>query len=140
MVVRLRPGRVTFDPGEPTAFVVDPSGPVIRDLDRRMTRAQVYARSKVGVASGLLLSTIRKQPGFRKSFVFVDLVAGLAGKTPYMGAHHEGSPPHEIRPRRRKTLRFVIGGQVVFRSRVMHPGTKANPFLTDALPLAGADR
>lgn len=136
MVVRLRPDQVRFYPGEPTLFVVDPAGPVIRELDRRMSRAQTRARSLVRVRTGLLLSTIRKQPGFRKTYVYVDLVAGRRGMK-YTGVEHEGSRPHEIRARRRKALRFIQGGHVQFRTRVWHPGTKGTHFLTEALPLAG---
>jgi len=136
MVIRLTPDKIRFDPGEPDRFVTDPVGPVIRDLDRRMTRVEFASRAQVGVRSGLLLSTIRKQPGFTKTTVRVDLLAGGRG-VDYVMAHHDGTPPHEIRPNRRKALRFVVGGQVMFRTRVWHPGTKANRFLTDNLPLAG---
>ncbi len=136
MVARLTPGQVRFYPGEPTLFVVDPVGPVIRDLDRRMSRVQYRARARVRVRSGLLLSTIRKQPGFRKTYVFVDVVAGRRDMR-YTGVEHDGSEPHEIRARRRKALRFTSGGKVVFRTRVWHPGTKGTHFLTESLPLAG---
>lgn len=135
MVARLKPSQVRFYPGEPAAFVTDPTGPVMHDLDRRMTRVQIGAQSQVGVRSGLLLSTIRKNPGATKTTAYVDLIAGRAGMS-YTGAHHEGTRPHEIRPKRRKALRFVQGGRVVFRSRVWHPGTKPNRFMTDNLNLA----
>lgn len=54
---------------------------------------------------------------------------------------HNGSRPHVIRPRRRRSntgngppyLRFEIGGRVVYARMVNHPGYKGNPFLTDAL-------
>lgn len=48
---------------------------------------------------------------------------------------HEGTPPHEIRPRVAKKLVFFWRktGRVVFKDRVRHPGTKANPFLVNAL-------
>lgn len=135
-LVTLKPGKVTFYPGEPTAWVVDPAGPVIRDLDRRMTRAQTGARAKVGVATGHTLSTIRKQPGFKGTYVHVDVVAGRRG-SPVAAIQEFGSAPHDIRPRRRKALRFVQNGHVQFRTRVRHPGTKATHFLTSSLPLAG---
>lgn len=44
-----------------------------------------------------------------------------------------GSRPHEIRPRRRKYLRFVVGGRTVFAKRVHHPGTRPYEFLAKAL-------
>lgn len=51
---------------------------------------------------------------------------------------HNGTKKHVIEPRRRNGyLRFVVGGRVVYAKVVHHPGTKANPFLTDALRDAG---
>lgn len=40
----------------------------------------------------------------------------------------EGTGPHEIRPRLAKALRFFIGDEEIFATRVNHPGTKANPY------------
>lgn len=55
---------------------------------------------------------------------------------------HEGTRPHEIRPRNKKALAFPAnsgsatlggrvrsGGKVRFAKRVRHPGTKPNPFM-----------
>lgn len=45
-----------------------------------------------------------------------------------------GSRPHIITPRRPGgVLRFQVGGQVVFATRVNHPGTQANPFFDDVI-------
>lgn len=136
MVARIDPGRVTFYPGEPTAWVVNPGHPPIRELDLRATRVQAGARIRVRVRTGLLLSTIRKQPGFRKSFIFVDVVAGRRDMD-YAWIEEAGSIPHVIRARRRKVLRFVAHGKVVFRTAVRHPGTKGSHYLSASLPLAG---
>lgn len=43
-----------------------------------------------------------------------------------------GTDLHEITPKRKQALRFVQNGRVVFASRVMHPGTKARPFMGTA--------
>lgn len=45
----------------------------------------------------------------------------------------KGTRKHIIRPRRRKVLKFRVGGRTVFARVVHHPGTKANDFLTKAL-------
>lgn len=45
---------------------------------------------------------------------------------------HGGTKPHKIRPRRKKTLRWPIGGGFAFAAEVNHPGTKADPFLYEA--------
>jgi hypothetical protein len=135
--VRIRVGAVKFYPDEPGLFVRDPDGPVFRDLERRMTRSQHGAQRMVGVSSGRLLSTIRKQRStyYREPAVLV--LAGSPRTTRYLMAHHDGSHPHIIRARRRRALRFTAGGKVIFRTSVRHPGTRGTFFLTRALPLAG---
>ncbi len=40
----------------------------------------------------------------------------------------EGTKPHEIRPKNKRALRFMMDDRVVFALRVKHPGTKANPY------------
>lgn len=135
-VISIKPGKVTLDPGEPARYVTDPAGPVIRDLDRRMTRVALNVRHLTPVRTGLTLSTVRKQPRFFARSVAVDVIMGGGGAAP-IGVLEEGSPPHEIRARRRKALRFIVGGRVVFRRRVWHPGTKGHHMLTLSLPLAG---
>lgn len=48
----------------------------------------------------------------------------------HYAAHVEyGTRPHDIRPRRRKVLRFSVGGRVVFTKLVHHPGTRPQPFM-----------
>lgn len=137
MVVRMSPTtRVTLYPGEPKLFVNDPTGPVIRDLFRRMTRVKFESRKLVRVRTGRLFSTIDTRIGATKARgVHVDVVAGGKG-IKYTGYEHDGTAPHEIRARRKKFLRFVMNGQVVFRRRVWHPGTTGTLFLTMALPYA----
>lgn len=104
------------------------------DLDARSARVLTAARQQVGVRSGVLLASLRRE--FGPDGTWVDVVAGVDGLTPYTGYHLFGTEPHIIRPRRRKALRFVAGGGVVFAAKVSHPGTAANPFLTNALTAA----
>lgn len=40
----------------------------------------------------------------------------------------EGTRPHVIRPKTGNVLRFEIGGQIIFATKVNHPGSKANPY------------
>lgn len=47
----------------------------------------------------------------------------------------KGTQPHVIRPRRKKALRFEIGGEVIFAAVVHHPGTRADDFMSRALHL-----
>ena len=110
------------------------SGPVGRDLDDMTRRVQARARTLVGVRSGLILSTIRREPLRQGSTgPYRDVTAGRRGLTRYLMQHHDGTKPHTIRPRRRRALRFVSGGHVVYATRVRHPGTRGTKFLTRAL-------
>jgi hypothetical protein len=134
-MLRIDPRHVSIRlyPGEPHAFVVDPDGPVAADMIRRGTRMQLVSRRIVRVRSGRLLSTIRKRIGFNRRGVYIDVLAGGGGVN-YAVIENDGSVPHEIAARKRKALRFVVGGRVVFRTRVWHPGTTGSGFLTKALP------
>jgi len=45
----------------------------------------------------------------------------------------QGTRPHVIVPRRKKMLAFQKDGRWIFAKRVNHPGTKAQPFFTNAV-------
>lgn len=130
-------GSVTFYPGEPKAFAITDRD-IGHDLSRRMSNVQMGSRFRVRVRTGALLSTIRKQPGRNSRFQYVDVVAGSARQVRYTMFEHDGTQAHRIRARRRKMLRFVSNGQVLFRREVRHPGTTGTFFLTRSLPLAAA--
>ena len=128
--------QVKLYPGEPELFVADLDGPVIKDLLRRMTRVKFESRKLVRVRTGRLFSTIDTRIGATKNgSPYVAVVAGGKGIT-YTGYEHDGTKPHEIRARRKKALRFMVNGEVVFRQKVNHPGTTGTLFLEMALPYA----
>lgn len=127
---------VRLYPGEPYAFLNEPAGPVVRDLERRMLRAQISAERLVRVRTGTLLATIHKERSTVRRLPAVEVVAGRA-RMQYTMFEHDGTNPHIIRARRKKSLRFTVGGKVVFRKSVRHPGTTGTHFLTKSLPLAG---
>ena len=53
---------------------------------------------------------------------------------------HDGTKPHEIRPRRKKgALRWEGADGVRFAQRVSHPGTSPDPFIDDAAPVVEAE-
>lgn len=138
MRISIRDLDVTFLKANYEAWEREPAGPVMRELNRRGQLVQNRALILVGRKTGRLASSIRKNQGADARSAFVDIVAGRAGRggTPYLGYHHYGTQPHVIRARRRKALRFTVGGQVVFRRQVMHPGTRGTYFLEFALPAA----
>jgi len=62
------------------------------------------------------------------------IIAVLQNTASYSLIVHEGSRPHEIVPTRRRALTgWQFEGAPVFARRVHHPGTKARPFLRNAL-------
>ncbi|MFZ3595035.1 hypothetical protein [Streptomyces sp. BH104] len=82
----------------------------------------------------------REAPGRMGAFVDWKVVSGPTGLTGVIVCDHpavhyviNGTRPHLIRPRRKKVLRFEVGGREVFTKLVRHPGTKANDFLGKAL-------
>ena len=62
--------------------------------------------------------------------VFLD--SNVAKYAPFV---HEGTAAHLIRPKNKTILRFVPrgGNGFIFARKVFHPGTKADPFLYDAI-------
>lgn len=108
-----------------------------RDLDARGRRVEAAARRLVGVQSGRLRGSIRRDRGGNQYGAYVHITAGIPGETFYLGYHMYGTGPHVIRPRRARALRFEMNGQIVFAQKVNHPGTAPVPFLQEALAAAG---
>lgn len=132
-----------------SGFVPDPvgmyelkhswTGPVGRDLNRRLLTLQYRAKMSAGVSTpnptriypgGALRASIRID---RASFDKVGLSAKVGSDRYYAKYHHEGTRPHVIVPKRAGgKLRFWWGkvGKIVYTKKVNHPGTQPNPFLT----------
>jgi hypothetical protein len=64
-------------------------------------------------------------------------VVRIADTAKHAKSQEFGARPHIIRARRAKMLRFVVGGRVVFRKFVRHPGNKPTQFLFRATHWAG---
>lgn len=56
----------------------------------------------------------------------------VTANTEYAAAVHNGTRPHEIRPRTARVLRFPTRGGIVFAPKVNHPGTSPNPWMRRA--------
>jgi hypothetical protein len=108
-----------------------PGGIVYRDMERRLRRVETEA--------------IRRAPGSMKQGIRVSIGPGPGGD--FRGTVRSTHPasiyvlnstrPHRIEPRRPGgVLRFTVNGQVVYARFVNHPGTKAQPFLQEALRFA----
>ena len=59
----------------------------------------------------------------------LEIEIGNSKLAPYAIFVHEGTKPHEIRPKNKQALKTPFGA----RKKVNHPGTKANPYLKKAV-------
>lgn len=100
---------------------------------------QVMNRAKVlvPVDTGRLRASIRIES---RRTLTLRSVYTIGSDVEYAKYVNDGTRPHIIRPRRAKALRFRVGGRIVYASVVHHPGTKARPFLDDALRQVAAAR
>lgn len=118
-------------------FVNDPNGPIRRDLRRRGTNVQRYQQKHGPRRTGTLVSTSRKRETARGPLrPAIEVIIGKDGLTDYLGYILFGTHAHVIRaiPNRPNAhLRFIQGGQIRFAKEVLHPGTKANPFVQRSL-------
>jgi hypothetical protein len=106
------------------------SGMVGRRLHTLGTRIVASAKRQVGVKTGKLQRSIHMAhySSGRKQHI------RIGSNMPYALLHHQGTKPHVILPKPpRTTLVFTKGARIIHSSVVMHPGTKANRYLTDPM-------
>jgi hypothetical protein len=107
-----------------------PAGGLWKDLERRSTMAMYGAKAQVGVRTGALRKSLYKTH-----------TADSRGQTVIMGSnlsyallHHNGSKPHFIAPKDEGgVLVFRSGSKIIRSQRVLHPGTRPNPYLSRQL-------
>jgi len=100
-------------------------------LRRFAERVVESARSRAPKRTGYLASQV--------SSVVEGGSATIYAKAPYSAYVEFGTKPHLILPRRAKALRFEVGGEEVFATRVQHPGTAPQPYLFPAVFVAIPD-
>lgn len=66
------------------------------------------------------------------AFLTGDLEIVLSAGAAHASYVEEGTPPHQIRPKHRKALRWAVEGGFLFARVVNHPGTRPTRFLEDA--------
>lgn len=94
---------------------------------------------------------VAPKPGQSKGYATGELASNIRGSAAKIGRKgpeadvvastdhaifvHEGTPPHIIKPRYAEQLVFFWrkAARIVYKDKVRHPGTKANPFLVKAL-------
>lgn len=133
-------------PGQISALLNGPQGPVYRRLIEDAERVKVEAQRLVGVHQPVPGERRSRRPGtLRDSIVKRPAMEGdtitfvVGSDDPIALLHHEGTQPHVIAARRKPRLVFFWPkvGRVVSFKRVNHPGTKPNRYLTDALRVLG---
>lgn len=117
---------VTIDPGRVARTLLLRNGVVARRLAERTDRVARIAE--------------REAPGGMGRFISWKVESGSTGLRGVIICDHpatrfvlDGTRPHIIRPRRKRALRFEVGGREVFAAYVRHPGTRANNILARAL-------
>jgi hypothetical protein len=58
-----------------------------------------------------------------------EIISSIGSNMPYAPAMEFGTKPHVIRPKNKKALKFSIGGRMMFRKQVNHPGTAPRGFI-----------
>lgn len=109
-----------------------PGGLVYRNMERRVRRVEAEARRRAPGSMGdgrNITVQIRRGPGG-------DFQGVINSRHPASLYVLGGTRPHVIRPVRARALKFTVGGQTVHAKIVMHPGTKPNRFLQEALRAA----
>jgi hypothetical protein len=103
-------------------------------LRQKGRELEVMAKSSVGVDTGALQTeiTVTDVKTLGSSTLEIQVGANPGGTDEgYAKIHHNGAPPHIIKPKRKGgMLRFISNGKVVYAKQVNHPGTKPNHYLT----------
>lgn len=126
------------------SFTVN-SDAALKDLARVQADMLASVRQVLGQLAALAAAHARatttfkdKSGALRKSIVrgekgtWAQFVKAGGKDAPYAQWIEAGSRAHEIKARRARFLRFEQNGQVVFRKRVFHPGTKPVRFMQAA--------
>jgi hypothetical protein len=126
---------VGIEPGWTQTFGTNQNSVVGRDLDRRAQRVQVAAVAQAGLLYNRLKPSIQRE--FFRSGRPDTISVRVGSNVRHALIHHEGSRSHLITARQGGVLRYINKqGRVVYARSVVHPGHRANRYLSDSLPLA----
>lgn len=95
-------------------------------------KSQKLSGQVLHVRTGNLRRAVRAYPPLTEAYPIRGDVA-VDRAAPYGAMLEKGTDPHDIHPIRKKALKFMVGGDVVFAKVVHHPGTKPKPFMHPAL-------
>lgn len=108
----------------------------VRALDRTVVEVEDYVEAEAAKhnRTGKLVASIYKRR--------LGPLAWEVGHDPRVARHalfvHWGTRPHDIRPKRKKALRWPAGAGFAFARKVRHPGYKGDPWLVRAAAQAPA--
>jgi len=109
----------------------NPNGTVGRFMAHIGRDIREGASLLAGRSTGALQASIHMRHYRDPRGQYVEVGSNLS----YAYMHHEGTRPHIILPKKAKILKFMSRGQMVYAHRVMHPGTKRNPYLKEPMRL-----
>lgn len=101
-------------------------------LGLRLLAAQAAAQAKQTTAFKDRSGDLRKSIRAGRKSLYATWVKAGGEDAPYARFIESGSKPHAIVARNASMLRFEQDGQIVFRRRVYHPGTKPARFMAAA--------
>lgn len=114
------------DPAAWDNFTRSPTGEVGRDLIKRGEKLKQLARGSIKSKSGRLARSLTMNYYRGTLNPYVEVGSDLE----YSYFVHEGTKPHQIRPKTHRKLRFNVGGKIVYVDKVDHPGTRPTKFLS----------
>jgi hypothetical protein len=121
--------RVVFREKPLDTLLNSPNGDVGMYMKKRTKIFIMLAKAQAHVRTGMLRKRISADHTRLVSGQKIVVTAAVG----YALMHHEGTRPHVIMGHQGRRMRFVSGGKVHYATRVMHPGTRPNRFLSDNL-------
>jgi HK97 gp10 family phage protein len=128
--IRVRIGHINVAlAAELTRALTKEAADLARYVKERKLSGQVL-KNRTGTLRRSVFSTNAAVSGMR-----IEATVGVGREAPYGEMLEKGTPPHTIRARNKKVLRFqgTQDGETVYRKEVSHPGTKPKPFLRPSL-------
>jgi hypothetical protein len=130
MVLKLTADKFYVNESGMNLLLNSPKGELGRQISDLGDKIVNSAKLQVGYRTGKLQRSIHK----RHLGNFTGQYLWIGTKVSYALAHHENTRPHVIVPNDPSgKLVFFKGGRMIVTKRVMHPGTKANKFLSQPL-------
>lgn len=106
--------------------------PIIRETHHRLTRKiRNEAQHRAPDDSGNLKRQIREDPAYFTGVLTMH--GGVTSHAPYSLYVHEGTRAHDIEASPGHVLSFPWHGGRAFFKDVHHPGTRARPFMYEAM-------